>query len=83
LEEQGIVTRGKEGQANVYSVTLSFSKARTWALDRLTSTYFGGSPVRTIAAILDRSAQDLTIDEIHALEALIAKAREKEGRQRP
>lgn len=75
LEEKGYLDHEQEGPRNVYRPTLSRETARDSALERLLRTFFGDSPAEAVAAILDRSAESISDEELDRLEALVEKAR--------
>lgn len=77
LEEKGHVTHERNGQRYVYSSTLDREAARESAFERMVRTFFEGSPGRTVAALLDHSASDLTDDELAELADLIDRLRER------
>ena len=78
LEQKGYVKHRQDGLRYVYSVAVSTSAARGTALRKLLDTFFGGSPERAVAALLDlpEHAQDLTLDELRA--AVVAAKRREE-----
>lgn len=73
LEEKGYLAHREQGRRYLYRPTLSRARARGGALDRLIRTFFDGSSLETVAAILDRS--DLSPEEWERLEALLERAR--------
>lgn len=78
LEEKGHAEHEREGGRNVYRPALSSESVRGPALRRLMRTYFGGSPTRTVAAILDREGGRISREELDRLERLVTEAREKD-----
>jgi predicted transcriptional regulator len=79
LEEKGYLRHAVDGQRYIYSPTVDREKASRSALEHLTDTYFDGSPVQTVATLLDISASRLSDEELEELKKLIDSAR-KEGR---
>lgn len=79
LEEKGHVRHEAEDLRYVYSPTTQPAQARKTALRHLVDTFFGGSPARAAAALLDHRSARLTGEELDNLAELIEKAR-KEGR---
>lgn len=79
LEDKGRVARRDSGGRNVYESTTPRSDARRTAMDRLMETFFEGSPIRTMAALLDRADADLSEEELDRLAERIEEAR-REGR---
>lgn len=62
------------GQKYMYRVAAS-DKARKTAAERLLSTFFGGSALDAVAALLDASATKLSEDELNQMAQMIDKAR--------
>jgi predicted transcriptional regulator len=78
LEQKGYVKHRRDGLRYVYSAAVSTSAARGTAVQRLLDTFFGGSPERAVAALLDlpdQAAEDLTLAELRAA-VVAAKRRE-------
>jgi predicted transcriptional regulator len=63
----------------VYRPTLPREEARDTALARMVRTFFDDSPGKTVAALLDLKAADLSAQELDELAALIEQAK-KRGR---
>jgi predicted transcriptional regulator len=79
LEAKGHIAHRREGARNVYLPIVPRDRAREFALDRLVTTFFEGSPLAAAAALLDRSAAELSPEELDRLEELVERAR-KRGR---
>lgn len=77
LEEKGRLTRRDAGARNVYAPTTSPEEARRSALDRLVETFFDGSPLNTVSALLERADTELSDEELDQLTRKIREAREK------
>ncbi|MEQ1566114.1 MAG: BlaI/MecI/CopY family transcriptional regulator [Myxococcota bacterium] len=77
LTEKGHLVHEPEGRRYLYRPTVPADDARTSALQRVVSTFFDGSPLRAALALV--SGAKLGDEELEALEAAIARARE-EGR---
>lgn len=77
LEEKGHVAHEQDGPRYVYRATIDPEAARASALERTVSTFFGGSPRRTVAALLDRSASELSDEDLDELAARIAALRKE------
>lgn len=78
LEEKGLVEHERDGRRNVYRSTVPREEAEERALDNVMTTFFAGSPLRTVAAILERGAANLSREEVERLERLIEAARRRE-----
>ena len=79
LEQKGHLKHQHDGTRYVYMPTVNREKARISALDQLLTTFFDGSAANVMAALLERSADKLTPEELDRLSGLIEEAR-KEGR---
>lgn len=75
LEEKGHLKHDAQGARYVYEATVPREEAREGALERLVRTFFDGSPSKTVAALLDLKAEELTESELDDLQRLIADAR--------
>ena len=76
IEEKGLLRHTQEGARYVYEPTISHEKAQSSAMQRVLDTFFGGSPSRAIAALIDMS-DELPQEEIAELNALLADARNR------
>ena len=79
LEEKGFLRHEEQGPRYIYYPTVDRDKASRSALTHLTETFFNGSPIQAVAALLDISASELTNEELEKLSELIEQAK-KEGR---
>ncbi|MBT4502867.1 MAG: BlaI/MecI/CopY family transcriptional regulator [Gemmatimonadetes bacterium] len=79
LENKGYLKHRKEGPRFVYSPTWPRQQTQTSALRQVLRTFFGGSPSKAIAALIDLEGDKLIPEEIARLDALLAEAREKGG----
>lgn len=79
LEEKGHLQHEQDGPRYVYRPVVPGAVARESAMERLVRTFFGGSTEEAVAAFLDRSAEQLSDDELDRLVELIERAR-REGR---
>jgi len=77
LVEKGHLVHERDGRRYLYRPTVSAEKASVSALQRVVTNFFGGSAVEAALALV--SGADLDADELAALEAAVAKAKE-EGR---
>lgn len=78
LEEKGYVRHRRAGQRYVYLPTIDPVAARESAFDRMMRTFFGGSPGRTVAALLEYSAAELSEEELEDLSHAIERLRERD-----
>ncbi len=79
LEAKGHVRHTQDGPRYVYLPTVPRAQARATAMERLVRTFFEGSVSKTVAALLDRGATELTDEELEQLSEMIDRAR-KGGR---
>jgi predicted transcriptional regulator len=79
LEDKGYLRHEQEGLKYVYMPVEDTSRVRASALDHLVKTFFGGSPERAVAALLEMSDSRLSSKEKEYLSHLIKKA-QQEGR---
>lgn len=77
LVDKGHLLIERDGRRYLYLPTVPPEQASTSALRRVVTNFFGGSPVEAALALM--SDADLAPEELEALEAAIAQARE-EGR---
>lgn len=75
LESKGYLKHHADGNKYVYSAKHSPATVTRSAVQHLIDTFFKGSPLDTVAAILDVSAKKLTLDEITQMEELIRNAK--------
>lgn len=80
LANKGHVTSRREGSRNVYAPVRPREEAGRSAVHRLVATFFGGSATRTVAAILDEAAAELSEEELDRLARLVDEARSEEKR---
>jgi len=67
----------EDGPRYVYSPTLSRSKARVGALAQVVNTFFDGSALQAVSALLGSSQGKLTDQELDELRELVEAARRK------
>lgn len=77
LEEKGHIRHKERGPRYVFSPVVPRAKAQRSALSTLVQTFFGGSPEKAVAALIDDSQSQLSNDELDRLAALIRAARKK------
>lgn len=79
LRDKGHVTHEQDGARYVYRPTVDAEDASKSALDRMVGTFFGGSTGKTVAALLDHSAQELTDTELDELAEMIQRMKGGKG----
>ena len=78
LEEKGHIKHQAEGLKYVYLPIVTHDKAKRTAVKHLLDTFFGDSPEKVVAALLDVSSKRLTREELDRMAEMIEKAK-REG----
>ena len=78
LEDKGHLCHEQQGQRYVFLPTVPVEKARESALDRLVTTFFGGSHEQAIVALLDVSKDELDPARLARIERRITAVRKGE-----
>lgn len=79
LEDKGYLRHRQQGLKYVYIPADDTSKVRNSALEHMVRTFFGGSPERAVAALLEMQDTKISTKDKLYLAQLIKKA-EQEGR---
>jgi len=79
LEDKGYVRRHESDRGFLYSPVVADSVARRSALSEVVRVFFNGSATGAASALLGMSDR-LDMNELDALEAMIAKAREQKAK---
>lgn len=77
LVEKDLVHFKQGGAKYLYFPKVAEAKAQKSALGRLLKTFFKGSPLQAVNALLDMEAQSLSAREIEELELRIKRLKEK------
>jgi predicted transcriptional regulator len=80
LEDKGHLRHEIDGVRHVYLPVLPREEARRSMLEHVTSTFFNGSRVQTMAALLGDGAGDMTDAELDRLQHLIDDARKRRSK---
>lgn len=75
--EKSHVGNRQEGARYIYFPTQELGTVRKSALQRLVKTFFGGSTISAVTALLGMQSDKLNEDEIAKLEELIANTRKR------
>lgn len=75
LEEKGMASHREQDLRYVYSPAISREEARESAITRLVRVFFDGSAARAVNALVDRSASELSDEELDRLARAIEDAR--------
>lgn len=81
LERKGHVKHREENLRYVYSVAIEADAARRTALDRLINTFFEGSSVKAVNALLGMQTEKISSEELEELGEIIEKAKRKEVKE--
>jgi len=73
-------TQPEGARAYVYAPKEPAHKARKGALNRLVTTFFGGSPVELMANLLDPAERKISGAEIERLQKLIDEHKRRKGK---
>lgn len=79
LEEKGHLVHRKDGRQFVYTSTLSPEKVKSSAIRHLVKTFFGGSTIQAVTALIDQADKSLSEQEIGELREIIEQTKQ-EGR---
>lgn len=71
LEQKGHIRHRESGLKYIYSPVVARDKASESALSNVVRTFFADSPVMAVNSLLDMSMDDISEDDIKALEKLI------------
>ena len=82
LVNKGELKFFEDGPRYVYSPATTLSKARKTALKKIRDTFFGGSSLQTMTALLGESADELSTEELDALEEIVKTAKKKKEQER-
>jgi BlaI family transcriptional regulator, penicillinase repressor len=80
LERKRVLEHRAEGRRYVYRPASAPAPVRASAMRRLVATFFGGSPVRAAAALLQDHDAALDPEELDRLAAEVEAARRRAGR---
>jgi BlaI family transcriptional regulator, penicillinase repressor len=78
LEAKGYLRHRQDGPRYLYLATVPRQEARDSALERLVRTFFDGSAEKAVTALLDKSAVEMTDEELDRLSVLIQNAKKGE-----
>lgn len=80
LEKKGHIKHREQNLRYVYSVAIEQDAARRTALDRLINTFFGGSSVQAVNALLGMQSEQISSEELEELGDIIENAKRKESK---
>lgn len=81
LERKRVLEHRADGRRYVYRLASAPAPVQASALRRLVATFFGGSPVRAAAALLQEHDATLDPEELDRLAADVEAARRRAGRR--
>lgn len=79
LEEKGHLSHEQKGPRYVFFPTTPRSEAGQTALERLVTTFFGGSVERLVSTLIDSKSEELSEADFDRIAAVIEAARKDEG----
>jgi len=77
LVAKGELNFAERGPRYVYSPAVNVDSARVSALRKVINTFFGGSSLKTMTALLDETSRQLSAEELQLLEKQLADARRR------
>jgi predicted transcriptional regulator len=77
LEEKGFISHGVDGPRYVYAPTVPRHAARRSALRHLVDTFFEGSSVKVMTALLAHDSGRLSDEDLERIAEMIRSARKK------
>jgi predicted transcriptional regulator len=80
LVAKGELTYSEQGPRYLYSPAVQLNKARRSALKNMIDTFFGGSSLKTMTALLDEASKQLSAEELDELQKQISEAKRRKGR---
>jgi predicted transcriptional regulator len=80
LVAKGELTYQEKGPRYVYAPAVHLHKARRSALRNMIDTFFGGSSLKTMTALLDETSRQLSAAELEELQNLVTDAKRRKGR---
>ena len=83
LEEKGHLQHREDGPRYMFRPTEPIAKASRSALRRLVETFYAGSVMNAVAALVDAEAGKLSADELDRLEAIVDAAKSKAKKTKP
>lgn len=79
LEQKGYLTHKLEGKQYIYRPTVPPSRIKRAAIEHMLDTFFDGSALKAVAALLNVSKDKLSADEMKQLSEMIEEA-SRQGR---
>lgn len=79
LVDKQVVAFKRDGNKHIYFPIQKKTNASNTAIDRLVKTFFKGSKINAVNALLNSKGSELTWREIEELERTIAKVKEKQN----
>jgi len=78
LEAKGYLQHRQDGPRYLYLATVPHQEAQDSALERLVRTFFDGSAEKAVTALLDKSAVEMSGEELDRLSVLIQNAKKED-----
>ena len=80
LVAKGELNYSQQGPRYVYSPAVNVSKARMSALKKVVDTFFGGSSLKTMTALLGEVSKQVSPEELEELERQVADAKRRKAK---
>ena len=80
LVAKGELNYSEQGPRYVYSPAVQLVKARRFALKKLVDTFFGGSSLKTMTALLDDASKQLSREEFEELQKQVTEAKRRRAK---
>jgi len=80
LAAKGELSYSEQGPRYLYSPAVSVGKARMSALKKVVDTFFGGSSLKTMTALLGEVSKQVGAAELEELEKQVADAKRRRAR---
>ena len=80
LKSKDYIKHREQNLRYVYSAAIAPETARETALDRLINTFFDGSSVKAVNALLGMQADKISEEELNQLSDLIQEAKQKDNK---
>lgn len=81
LEEKGVIEHREKGAKYIFYPVTEKKTASKSAIKRLLKTFFGGSPLAAVNALLGMQEGKLTDEELDKLEEMIDKVKQQQGKK--
>ena len=81
LEEKGHIMHREDGAKYVYFPVVNHEQASRNAITRLVKTFYDGSAAQAVNALLGMSVNDISKEDLEAIERMVTAAKNKENKK--